>query len=97
MDAVRSRYDLARSYVSRLCQPKGTAYGLEWRMSIPADDKDPDLVIARSLDDIPELLKLLKRARELLGSGECGDCSWKHKCETCIEIGKFIEDLEKVT
>lgn len=85
---IRADYDMARSYVSRLCQPRGTQGSLEWIMSIPACLDDPDLVIARSLNTIPDMQKWMSLAKAYL----------EQYRDYCIEAGlvgttKCIEQL----
>lgn len=60
---MRARYDAARDMVRRLCLPRGNIEHRDWLMSIPADEaRDPDLLIAAALADVPALLDALAQA-----------------------------------
>jgi hypothetical protein len=54
---IRERCEAADLMVSKLCMPRGTEGSRSWVMSIPAQPNyDPDIVIADSLKDVPDLL-----------------------------------------
>lgn len=53
---IRERKENALDIVYRLSKARGSAGSIEWVMSIPAQpDRDPDIVIARSLRDIDDM------------------------------------------
>jgi hypothetical protein len=61
-DKIRGRYEDATAMVSDLCHRRRT-----WTLSVPADEqRDPDLVISNSLNDIPDLLSRIDRLEAML-------------------------------
>lgn len=61
LEAIKAHREAAATMIGDLCQGRR-----EWMMSIPARrDYDPDLVIAASLDDIPELLAEVERLQRI--------------------------------
>lgn len=73
LDEIRKRHEAARLMISALCKPKGSEGARRWVMSIPArPDHDPDMVIAASLRDIPDLLEEVERLRNAV-KGDIAD------------------------
>lgn len=56
MSEELQKIERALDYVQRLNQPRGTSGSLEWIMRIPAEESDPDLVIAGALHAAKEAL-----------------------------------------
>lgn len=75
--AIRARYDAASDHVAALCQ------GERWTMRIPAQpDRDTDLVISDSLDDIPRLLARVQAVRD--------------RCEEYRKAGHVAMDVDTI-
>lgn len=55
-EAIRQRHELARKALSDLCKDPQRNF----RMTIPVQDDDTDILISESLRDIPLMLEKLK-------------------------------------
>lgn len=58
---IRAREERAHDEVVRICRP-----GQDWRMTTPADrERDGDLIITKSLQDVPRLVAFAEAVLEL--------------------------------
>ncbi|MEN6621525.1 MAG: hypothetical protein ABFD50_08265 [Smithella sp.] len=61
LEAVKQRQETASDMVGGLASGR-----YNWRMRIPVDREDSDVVLSTSLNDIPALLQLIEKQREAL-------------------------------